>query len=291
MPSMVCVLLTLSMLQSSPVIHALPMRPNVDAIQLLPEYFVLFIIINSVQVQFQLLQLLSAGIQLAQTGKDLQPQLQPSPQQSTGSVMMDLTDGNTRNTALARGTTADFTLGGYTRAIEQGKHPVWGSQQTAQLDDASMDRPSATSNPASAAAGTNDYTLGGYTRAIEQGSHPAWGSQRTAQLEELTAGSPKVRGNGTPGSVRRSRRLSLLGQSPSAAKRAQPDGQRSKWGFVPGEDDTLDLNLEKAGGTCICSLHSCLLGTASGSLFCRMLMVLCILSCTDTVQLSAAMWC
>ena len=35
----------------------------------------------------------------------------------------------------------------------------------------------------------------------------------------------------------------------SAAKRAQqPQGQRSKWGFVPGEDDTLDLNLEKAGG-------------------------------------------
>lgn len=254
MPSMVCVLLTLSMLQSSSVIHALLMRRNADAVQLLPGYFVLFIIINSVQVQFQLLQLFSAGLQLAHPAKNLQPQLQPSPQQSTGSVMMDLTDGNTRNTALARGTTADFTLGGYTRAIEQGKHPVWGSQQTAQLDDASMDRPSATSNPASAAAGNTDYTLGGYTRAIEQGSHPVWGSQRTAQLEELTAGSPKARGNGTPGSVRRSRRLSVLGQSPSAAKRAQPDGQRSKWGFVPGEDDTLDLNLEKAGWICICSL-------------------------------------
>ena len=38
-----------------------------------------------------------------------------------------------------------------------------------------------------------------------------------------------------------------MGQSPSVAKPAQPEGQRSEWGFVPGEDDTLDLNLEKAG--------------------------------------------
>ncbi|DBA97231.1 TPA: hypothetical protein ACH3X1_014979 [Trebouxia sp. C0004] len=187
------------------------------------------------------------GVHMAQTAKDLQPQAQPSPQQSTGSVMMDLTDGNTRDTALARGATADFTLRGYTRAIEQGKHPAWGAQQTAQLDNATIDSPIAASNPAQAAANATDFTLGGYTRAIEQGSHPVWGSQRTAQLEDPTCERPIAAGSGTPGSVRRSRRISLMGQSPSVAKRAQPEGQRSKWGFVPGEDDTLDLNLEKAG--------------------------------------------
>lgn len=191
--------------------------------------------------------LLLAGVHMAQTAKDLQPQAQPSPQQSTGSVMMDLTDGNTRDTALARGATADFTLGGYTRAIEQGKHPAWGAQQTAQLDDATTDSPNAASNPAQAAANATDFTLGGYTRAIEQGSHPVWASQRTAQLEDPTSERPSAVGSGTPGSVRRSRRISLMGQSPSVGKRAQPEGQRSKWGFVPGEDDTLDLNLEKAG--------------------------------------------
>ncbi|DBB09035.1 TPA: hypothetical protein ACH3X3_007660 [Trebouxia sp. C0006] len=187
------------------------------------------------------------GGQTARTAKDLQPQVQPSPQQSTGSVMMDLTDGNTRDTALARGVTADFTLGGYTRAIEHGKHPAWGAQQTAQLDNVTTDSPNAASNPAQAAANATDFTLGGYTRAIEQGSHPVWGSQRTAQLEDPTSERPSAAGSGTPGSVRRSRRISLMGQSPSVAKRAQPEGQRSKWGFVPGEDDTLDLNLEKAG--------------------------------------------
>ena len=185
-------------------------------------------------------------MQLAQSPKGSRLQGQPSPQQSTGSVMMDLTDGNTRDTALARGATADFTLGGYTRAIEQGNHPVWGRQQTAQLDDTATDNPNAGTDSAATAANTADLTLGGYTRAIEQGNHPVWGSQRTAQLEELTAERPSVSGNGTPRSARKGRK-SLLGQSPSAVKRAQPEGQRSKWGFVPGEDDTLDLNLEKAG--------------------------------------------
>ena len=30
----------------------------------------------------------------------------------------------------------------------------------------------------------------------------------------------------------------------------QPQGMASKWGFVPGEDDTLDLNLERRGACC-----------------------------------------
>ena len=61
------------------------------------------------------------------------PQLQPSPQQSTGSVMMDITD--TATAAAARPATDDLTLAGYTRAIEQGRHPAWGSQQTSQLNE------------------------------------------------------------------------------------------------------------------------------------------------------------
>lgn len=189
-------------------------------------------------------------MQVAQSPKESQPQQHASPQQSPGSVMMDLTDGNTRDTALARGATADFTLGGYTRAIEQGSHPAWGSQKTAQLDEAA-------SNIAPAATSATDFTLGGYTQAIEQGSHPAWGSQKTAQLdtqqlEESRADRLTAAGNGTPVSARKGRGMSLRGQSPSAVKRAQPEGQRSKWGFVPGEDDTLDLNLEKAGESLPC---------------------------------------
>lgn len=61
-----------------------------------------------------------------------QPQPQASPQQSTGSVMMDITD---TATAAARPATDDLTLAGYTRAIEQGRHPAWGAQQTSQLED------------------------------------------------------------------------------------------------------------------------------------------------------------
>lgn len=47
--------------------------------------------------------------------------------------MMDITD---TATAAARTATDDLTLAGYTRAIEQGRHPTWGPQQTSQLDSA-----------------------------------------------------------------------------------------------------------------------------------------------------------
>ena len=168
--------------------------------------------------------------------------------------MMDLTDGNTRETAIARGATTDFTLGGYTRAIAEGKHPVWGSQRTAQLNDvtgAQSQLNAAVEADITAAVEPDarqsaDDTLGGYTRALEQGSHPVWGSQGAAQLQEEPADRRNAAAKGTPNSVRKGRQ-SMMGRSPSALKRAQPEGQRSKWGFVPGEDDTLDLNLEKAG--------------------------------------------
>ena len=65
----------------------------------------------------------------AKQSQHSRPQLQPSPQQSTGSVMMDITD-----TATAAATD-DLTLAGYTRAIEQGRHPAWGPQQTSQLNE------------------------------------------------------------------------------------------------------------------------------------------------------------
>ena len=231
------------------------------------------------------------GTQAGQPAKPAQNQDQSSPQQLTGSVMMDLTDGNTRETAPPRGATTDYTLGGYTKAIEQGNHPVWGSQRAAQQEDttAVQARPTPT---AAAADATADPTLGGYTRAIEQGNHPAWGSQRTAQLDPAHANETSPMGvvnasgfSASAGKNRRSRlaqspsaaqgrvslagqsplpvkgkislagqspsavqgRMSTIGQSPSVMKRAQPEGQRSKWGFVPGEDDTLDLNMEKAG--------------------------------------------
>lgn len=227
------------------------------------------------------------GTHAGQLVKPAEAQDQPSPQRSVGSVMMDLTDGNTRETAPRIGATTDFTLGGYTKAIEQGNHPVWGSQGTAQLDDTTA----AQAPPAGAiaAGATADLTLGGYTKMLEHGRHAAWGAQQTAELQntsdnqttpvehgelQSSAGKHKLSwsgqspsaakgtgslsgqspsaGKGRMGNAGQSplpakRRMSLLGQSPSAVKRAQPEGQRSKWGFVPGEDDTLDLNMEKAG--------------------------------------------
>ena len=231
------------------------------------------------------------GTQAGQPLKPTEARERPSPQQSVGSVMMDLTDGNTRETALPRGATTDYTLGGYTKAIEQGSHPAWGSQRTAQLETATAAHARPATN-AVAADATADLSLGGYTKMLEHGSHAAWGAQRTSELQsssdnqtatadhgqphELPTSAIKnklsrfgqspaaAKGRGSlsgqsPAAVERrmgnaeqsplpaKNRMSLLGHSPSVLKRAQPEGQRSKWGFVPGEDDTLDLNMEKAG--------------------------------------------
>ena len=238
-----------------------------------------------------LMHLSMSGTQAGQPLKPSEAREQPSPQRSVGSVMMDLTDGNTRETALFQGATTDFTLGGYTKAIEQGNHPAWGSQRTAQLEDVTAPhaRPA---NNAVAAEVAADLSLGGYTHMLEHGSHAAWGTQRTAELQNTSGSQPASAEHGQTdelptsaskhrlsrfgqspaaanGSVSLSgqspfavkgrmgnteqsprpakRRMSLVGQNLSALKRAQPEGQRSKWGFVPGEDDTLDLNMEKAG--------------------------------------------
>lgn len=239
------------------------------------------------------------GAQAGQPGKSAEAQQQLSPQQTVGSVTMDLTDGNTREAALAAGAITDFTLGGYTKAIEQGNHPAWGSQRTAQLEDAHAKN--ASNAIAADLTGTANLTLGGYTKVFEHGTHPAWGTQRTAQLQSSdthqAAPSGHEQSSQPPTSASKGRlsrfgqspvaatgrqslpmqsqsamkgrmdsaapsplpakgRISLLGQSPSAVKRTQPEGQRSKWGLVPGEDDTLDLNssLEKAGS---CSALTC----------------------------------
>lgn len=53
---------------------------------------------------------------------------------------------------------------------------------------------------------------------LEGGRHPAWGSQK-----EHTAMQPAIQ------------------------LEASPDGQLGKWGFVPGAEDTMDLNLEDKG--------------------------------------------
>lgn len=242
-----------------------------------------------------LMHLSISGSQAGQPLKPAETRQQPSPQQSVGSVMMDLTDGNTRETALPIGATTDYTLGGYTKAIEQGSHPAWGSQRTALLADITAAHARPASN-AVAAEATAHESLGGYTNMLEHGSHAVWGTQRTAELQKtngnqaasaehgqthgqahklpcsaskhrlsrfgqspaaakgsmnLSGQSPSAvkgrMGNEGQSPLPAKRRMSLLGDSPSAMMRAQPEGQRSKWGFIPGEDDTLDLNMEQAG--------------------------------------------
>ena len=235
-----------------------------------------------------LMHLSMLGTQAGQPLKLAEAREQPSPQQSVGSVMMDLTDGNTREAAIPRGATTDYTLGGYTKAIEQGSHPAWGSQRTAQLENTTAAHARPATN-AVAANATADLSLGGYTKMLEHGSHAAWGAQRTSELQNSSDNQTATAKHGQThellSSARKSKpsrlgqspaaakglsgqsppavkgrvanmeqsplpaksRMSLLGQSPSVLKCAQPEGQRSKWGFVPGEDDTLDLNMEKAG--------------------------------------------
>ena len=210
--------------------------------------------------------------------------------------MMDLTDGHTRDTALPGGATTDFSLGGYTRAIEQGRHPVWGSNRTAQLEDTTAAQANLASRAAAADA-TADLTFGGHDKAREKGTHPAWEQPRATLVDNTCVQQaspssvraanrmPAIQASASANRSRPSRlgqspaaatgrishsgrspqpikgrislsgqspsavkgRMSLLAQSPSAVRRAQPEGQKSKWGFVPGEDDTLDLNMEKAG--------------------------------------------
>jgi hypothetical protein len=69
----------------------------------------------------------------------------------------------------------------------------------------------------------------GFTGALEGGAHPAWGPAASA-TKALSAGEP---GTGQ-----------LLG---GAAADLNGNHQVSKWGFVPGDEDTTDLNLERNG--------------------------------------------
>ena len=48
---------------------------------------------------------------------------------------------------------------------------------------------------------------------------------------------------------------SLLAERQQDHAQQQPQGQSqaNKWGFVPGADDTMDLNLEGKGGCCASS--------------------------------------
>ena len=67
-------------------------------------------------------------------------------------------------------------------------------------------------------SGPDNLTAFVATGVLEGGRHPAWGSQT-----EHTAVQPAMQ------------------------LEASPDGQLGKWGFVPGAEDTMDLNLEDKG--------------------------------------------
>lgn len=85
---------------------------------------------------------------------------------------------------------------------------------------------------------TGAFSSLGYTNVLEGGVHPAWGvaANQTEALQPAAAaaaalpeGSPAVPGGGP---------------------------QVNKWGFVPGDEDTTDLDLERNGALVI-GLSSC----------------------------------
>ena len=83
--------------------------------------------------------------------------------------------------------------------------------------------------------GPDASCAGRYTKVLEgSGAHPAW----AMPAEPEGPSWPPL----TPIS-------SLLGDlEGSGGKQQGPGGQQAnKWGFVPGEEDTMDLNLEHRG--------------------------------------------
>lgn len=93
--------------------------------------------------------------------------------------------------------------------------------------------------------GTTVHSMGafsslGYTNVLEGGVHPAWGvaANETEMLGPAAIGafeSPDAGANFGAAAAR-----------PGNA--AAPGGQQvNKWGFVPGEEDTTDLDLERNG--------------------------------------------
>ncbi|KAK9836170.1 hypothetical protein WJX81_006581 [Elliptochloris bilobata] len=111
------------------------------------------------------------------------------------------------HSVLSAGHTTGGLSLGYTAALEGGSHAAWGP--AAEQTDAHSVH--------SAGHTTGGLSLG-YTAALEGGAHAAWGpaAEQTTALSEAA---------GDGGGV----------------------AQISKWGLVPGADDTLDLNLSAQG--------------------------------------------
>jgi hypothetical protein len=74
---------------------------------------------------------------------------------------------------------------------------------------------------------TDEMTMG-YSKIWEQGAHPTWGAE--AETAEDSSSGGEERPDGSPEV-----------QAPGV------QAQRDRWGVVPGQDDTLDIDLEVNG--------------------------------------------
>ncbi len=86
---------------------------------------------------------------------------------------------------------------------------------------------------------TGAFSSLGYTNVLEGGIHPAWGA--AANVTELL-GAGAADATDTPTAAAGRGAAAALPGGP-----AVPAVQVNKWGFVPGEEDTTDLDLEKNG--------------------------------------------
>lgn len=133
--------------------------------------------------------------------------------------------------------------------IDQAAYGAGEQDQMADSFAAHMDETADMSlNSMSAATGAEDggttvhstgaFSSLGYTNVLEGGMHPAWGAaaNETENLGDRAAGATDTPAAAAGGAV-----AALPGET------AAPAVQVNKWGFVPGEEDTTDLDLEKNG--------------------------------------------
>ncbi|BDA49326.1 probable kinetochore protein spc7 at C-terminar half [Coccomyxa sp. Obi] len=157
-------------------------------------------------------------------------------------------------TPLTEECEADLRSNSYVRgASTTGLQSVQGPSEHHQMATsfaARMDETADMSlNSMSAATGAEDggttvhstgaFSSLGYTNVLEGGLHPAWGAaaNETENLGDGAAGA-----TGTPAAAAGRGAAAALPGGPAA-----PAVQVNKWGFVPGEEDTTDLDLEKNG--------------------------------------------
>lgn len=97
---------------------------------------------------------------------------------------------------------------------------------------------------------TGSQGLTGYTRMLEGGT-PASGKLWSSRGAGWSR--PAYTPTGDRQQVESWEAATPNPVSPAAAPQVPHQGtgvQASKWGFVPGEDDTLELDLRKRGGPC-----------------------------------------